>query len=201
MGWLVSLAILILLLLLPLGISAFYDSNVLLLFVYLGSLRIKVFPFQHREKKKKAKKSQSQKNTKPAEKTQQAEPSSSITDFFPLVKTVFDFLRDFKARLRVNRLELKMILAGGDPSDLAVNYGRTWIAVGNLMPLLEQFLVIKKRNIDIACDFNAEKTLVLARVDLSITILRLLTLAIYYGIRILREYMNITNQRKGGAKI
>lgn len=60
-----------------------------------------------------------------------------------MVKVALNFLGDFRRKLRVNRLELKLILAGGDPCDLAVNYGRAWTAVGNLMPQLERLFVIK----------------------------------------------------------
>ena len=99
----------------------------------------------------------------------------------------------------MNRLELKLILAGGDPCDLAVNYGRAWAAVGNLMPQLERLFVIKKRDVEVECDFTASETLVIARLDLTITLGRLLGLAIVYGIRALREFLKLQKKRKGGA--
>ena len=45
------------------------------------------------------------------------------------------------------------------------------------------------------------KTLVTARVDISITLGRLMSLLVCYGIRALRQYMKITDKRKGGAAI
>ena len=99
----------------------------------------------------------------------------------------------------MNRWELKLILAGGDPCDLAVNYGRAWAAVGNLMPQLERLFVIKKRDVEVECDFTASKILVIARLDLTITLGRLLGLAIVYGIRALREFLKLQKKRKGGA--
>ena len=91
-------------------------------------------------------------------------------------------------------------MAGGDPADLAVNYGKTWAAVGGLMPQLERIFVIKKRNIAVQCDFTAEKTLIYARLDVTITLGRLLALVVRYGIRALRQFIDIKNKRKGGAK-
>ena len=95
---------------------------------------------------------------------------------------------------------MKLTLAGGDPCDLAVNYGRAWAALGNLLPLLEQVLVIKKRDLVVACDFTADKTFIYAHVDLTITLGRILSLGVLYGIRVLREFIKIMNKRKGGAK-
>ena len=91
------------------------------------------------------------------------------------------------------------MLAGDDPCDLAVNYGRAWAALGNLIPVLERFLVIKKRDMQVRCDFTADKTLIYARADLTITVGRLLAVVLRHGIRILSEFLKITKLRKGGA--
>ena len=83
--------------------------------------------------------------------------------------------------------------------DLAIAYGGAWAAVGNLIPLLEQCFVIKKRDIDVGCDFTADETLVTARLDITISVGRILTLAAVYGYRALREYLKSLNNKKGGA--
>ena len=127
------------------------------------------------------------------------EEGGSWKDFLSLVPIVLDFLGDFRRKLRVNRLEMRLILAGGDPCDLAVNYGRAWIALGNLMPQLERVLVIKKRDVEVECDFMASQTLVTARVDLTITLGRFLTATCKFAFRALKEYLNIMKKRKGGA--
>ena len=98
-------------------------------------------------------------------------------------------------------MELKLILAGDDPCDLAVNYGKAWAALGNLMPQLERVFIIKKRDLEVECDFTADQTLVFARLDLTITLGRLLHLIVVYGIRLLRQYLSIVKTRKGGAKL
>ena len=96
---------------------------------------------------------------------------------------------------------MKLIMAADDPCDLAVNYGKAWAAVGNLMPQLERLFVIKKRNVEVECDFTADKTLIFAKLDLTITLGRLLALAMVHGIRILRQFLTIMKTRKGGAKL
>ncbi len=200
MGWLIALAVIVLLAVMPLGVSARYDSGGPEVTLIAGFLRIGLIPGKKKKKpkKEKEKKPEEPKPDKPANAKQSS--GGSITDFFPLVQTALDFLGDFfTKKLRVNRLELKLIMAGDDPCDLATNYGRVWAAVGNLVPQLERFFVIKKRDLKVECDFTAEKTLIFARLELTITLGRLLGLVTVYGIRLLRQFLNIQKSRKGGA--
>ena len=122
-----------------------------------------------------------------------------MTDFIPLVRVILDLLIDFKRKIQVRLLELKVTLAGGDPCDLAVNYGRAWAALGNLEPQLDRFFIIKKKDMQVQCDFEADTTLIVARLDLTITVGRLLRLVCCYGFRGIREYLKIMKSRKGGA--
>ncbi len=214
MGWLITLGILILLAVLPLGVSVFYDSEGPLVKVIAGPLRIRVFPLPKKEKKEKKKKEptpQQQQKTKeegdfpkppkppkPAPKPKEKK-GGSLTDFLPFVKLGLNFLGDFRRKLRLDNLELKLILASSDPCDLAVNYGKTWAAAANLLAAMERWFVIKKRNVEVECDFTASETLVTARLDISITLGRLLSLIAVYGVRTVREFMNFKKKRKGGA--
>ena len=109
---------------------------------------------------------------------------------------MLDFLAAFGRKIRVNHLEMKLILAGGDPCDLAVNYGKAWTALGNLLPLLERCFVIRKRDLQVECDFVSESTTIFARLDITITLRRLLGLVVVYGIRALKEYLKISQKRK-----
>ena len=127
------------------------------------------------------------------------EKGGSWTDFLSLIPVVLDFLNDFRRKLRVNRLEMKLILAADDPCDLAINYGRAWAALGNLWPMLERVFVIQKRDVEVECDFTASKTLVTARMDLTITLGRMLAAVCKFALRALKEYLNIMKKRKGGA--
>lgn len=277
MGWVIALGILLLLAILPLGVSAKYDGGGLSAKVLAGPIGIRLYPRAKKRPDKKAGKESSIKAGKPSEadrragnprpgdgsqgdnsdalpehceyfadtlpehcgyfadtlpehcrdigetsdppKTTGSAPSSTVrrpvkppeketkklekggklTDFIPLVKVGLQLLGDFRRKLRVNRLEVKLILAGDDPCDLAVNYGRIWAAVGNLMPKLESWLVIKKRDIDVQCDFTAGETLVIARLELTITLGRLISLGVVYGFRGLKEFLKMNKKRKGGA--
>ncbi|MBO4938389.1 MAG: DUF2953 domain-containing protein [Oscillospiraceae bacterium] len=221
MGWYITLGIIILLAILPLGVSVKYDADGPLVKLIAGPIRVTLFPRpKKKQKKEKLQKPRSEKpkKEKPAKQKPQkqsakhavggtagkdAKPDKkkggSITDFLPLVKTVLDFLGDFRRKLRVNVLELKLIMAADDPCDLAINYGRAWTAVGNLMPQLERVFVIKKRDIQVECDFTERETKVIARLDLTITLGRLLAAVFAFAFRALVQFVKIMNKRKGGA--
>lgn len=218
MGWLIGLGILGILAVLPLGVSIRYNDQGPLVAVVAGPVKFTVFPLPKKQKKDQKKKNKEkqpenkaeakQEETlpqppqppKPAQKEKpKQEKGGSLLDFLPLVKLVFRFLGDFRRKLRVEELRLKLILAGGDPCDLAVNYGRAWAAVSNLIPRLESWFVIKKRDIEVECDFVSSETLVIAHLELTITLGRLIGLVVVYGIRALKEYLNIQKKRKGGA--
>ena len=202
MGWLIAVGILVLLTITPVGVYAAYNSEGIFLGIIAGPARITILPKKEKKAKQKDPKLPKEKavksaNTAPAGEKKQ-EKGGSITDLLPLLQIVFDFLGEFRRKLRVDRLELKLILAGGDPCNLAINYGKAWAAVGNLMPQLERFFVIKKRDVNVECDFVGSQTLIIARLELTITIGRILSMAVRYGIRALREYLKIINKRKGG---
>ena len=212
MGWMITLLVVFLLAILPLGINVCYNSDGALVKIVAGPLKFKVFPLPKKEKKEKKAPENKQKAAEAAEELpkppqppkkkkekKDGEKGGSLLDFLPLVRLVLDFLGAFRRKLRLNLLELKLILAADDPCDLAVNYGRAWAAVGNLMPQLERLFVIRKRNVEVECDFTASQTLVIAHLEITITLGRLIGLVVIYGIRAVAEFLKIRKKRKGGA--
>ena len=210
MGIWIAGAFLLALAVLPLGVRIRYNDAGFVLKVIAGPLKITVIPGRKKPKKQKVKqkkqkavqtaesaRSEERPPQPPKAQPEQKERGGSLTRFLPLVKLGLKFLGDFRRKLRLDNLYLRLILAGDDPCDLAVNYGRIWAAVGNLMPQLERLFVIKKRDIQVECDFTATELCVVAHLDITITLGRLLVLALYYGIRILFEFLSI--KRKGGG--
>ena len=211
MGIWIAAAIVLILAVLPLGVCIRYNDAGFLLKVIAGPLKITVFPRKRKQKKQKKKPDQVKKGQQiessaseeepprpPEAQPEQKEKGGSLTRFLPLIKLGLRFLGDFRRKLRLDNLYLRLILAGDDPCDLAVNYGRIWAAVGNLMPQLERLFVIKKRDIQVECDFAASETCVVAHLDITITLGRLLALALVYGVRVLIEFLSM--KRKGGGE-
>lgn len=205
MGWLIFLAILIGLGCVPLGVRLRYDEDGPLAAVLLGRLPIVLYPvpgwlkkLTSREKKdgeKKPKKEKPKKEKPPKDTVGEAPQGGSWKKFLPLVRLGLHFLGDFRRKLRVNRLVLRLTLAGDDPCDLAVNYGRAWAAVGNLLAALERAFVIQKRDVEVQCDFLAEETKVVFAMDLTITLGRILGLLVKYGIRAVAILLKMKNQK------
>lgn len=197
MGWLIVLAVVCVLAVLPIGFRAIYRESQPGVWLLIGPVKLRVYPGRPKKEKNK-------KKVKPAKTKQSAakqEKGGSYRDFFPVVKTILTFLEHFRRKIRVNDLQLKVILAGGDPCDLAVNYGKAWAALGNLMPQLERFFVIKKRNLEVECDFTSDTTLIYAKADVTITLARALHLLGRYGIRVLKDLLELKKLRKGGAEL
>ena len=205
MGWLIFLAILIGLGCLPLGVRLRYDEDGPLAAVLLGRLPIVLYPLPgwlkkltSREKKdgeKKPKKEKPKKEKPPKDTVGEGPQGGSWKKFLPLVQLGLHFLGDFRRKLRVNRLVLRLTLAGDDPCDLAVNYGRAWAAVGNLLAALERAFVIQKRDVEVQCDFLGEETKVVFAMDLTITLGRVLGLLVKYGIRAVTILLKMKNQK------
>lgn len=204
MGWLIALAIVMGIGWIPLGAQVRYDEDGLLVRVIASFLRFTVFPMpgKKKPKEKKPKASPKKASVQPKQSQPAAEKKGGkLSDFLPLVQVALDLLNDFRRKLRVDDLRLKLILAGDDPCDVAIGYGRAWEAVGNLMPLLERVFVIGKRDVEVECDFEATQTRVIFHMDITVTIGRMLSLAAVYGIRLLIEFIKLQKKRKGGAPV
>ncbi len=209
MGWIITLGILVLLAILPLGASVRYNSEGLSLKVIAGPVRIPILPAKKKDpqsvkpkkekKKKTADKTKSKSATSKPKTEKPKEKGGPITDFLPLVKTALDLLNGLRKKLRIKHLKLKLILAGDDPCDLAVNYGKANAAMGNLLPLLERCFVIKDKQVEVECDFEASQTLIIAGADITITLGWLLGIPVFYGVRAVKQFFQIKNKRKGGA--
>ncbi len=205
MGWGITAAILLLLALLPVGVRLLYNEEGFSLFLLAGALPVKLIPSDKKKEKKgdtsQKKQKKSGNTTGNAQNPQKKKSGGSVTDFLPMLETVMDMLGAFRRKLRVRVLKLRLILGGADPADLAQNYGKAWAVLGNLMPQLERFLVIRKRDLEVECDFTADGTTVYARMDLTITVGRALSWGVGYGVRLLLQFFKIMNKRKGGANL
>ena len=225
MGWWIALGIFVGILILPLGVSVFYDAVGVRLRIIAGFIRFTILPKKKKEKKPKKEKPPKKKKEKPVkeetpqepqkteknEKKEKADPKKkkpkedppggSLLDFIPLVKIALKCVGDlFTKTLHIDKLYLKLTMAGGDPCDLATNYGKAWEAMGILWPRIDDVMTIKKRDIQIQCDFEGSETLVNARVDLTITLARVFGLLFGYGAKLLWGYLKIMKNRKKAAE-
>lgn len=196
MGWLIVPVIVLLLAVMPVGFRLIYSVQGPMAWMLLGPIRFRLMKGGKKQKDAAENKTAAVGN----QNTGRGKAGGSLRDFLPIAERVLKLLNHLRRKLRVNMLELKLLLAGDDPSDLAVNYGRTWAGIGTLVPFLEHYFIIKKREIDVSCDFSSDKTMLYFRMDISITIGRFICLAATHGIGLLRDFFKVINKRKGGAK-
>ena len=201
MGWLIAAGVLVIICLLPLSIRIGYDADGASIYVYIGPVRVVAFPKQKSVQKGKKEKQKSNRSSSAEKKgtARNNEKGGKLTDFLPLLEVVLELLSELRRRLVIKDLEFKLVLTGEDPCDLSINYGRAWSAIGNIFPLIERYFILKKRNIDVSCDYISDESYVFVRVVLSITIGRLLLITIFHGSHALKQYIKIINKRKGGA--
>ena len=83
MGWLIALAVLILLAILPLGASVLYDEDGPRVRIVAGPLKLQVFPLKKKPKKNKPKAEKPKKDKK----TKEAAPEGEKPEPFPKPKT------------------------------------------------------------------------------------------------------------------
>ena len=220
MLWLIIPGILILFCLLPLGIGAVYGKQGPKVYLLLWKVKIPLYPRKPKKEKtpvKPIRQKNKQETLLPKGKTppeaakqepspakdktpsQDAQQEADAPGDFGKLKTllhlIVPFLGDLRRKIRITRLQGYLLLAGGDPCDLAVNYGRAWAALGNLQALLNRAFVIKKQDLQVGCDFAGDNTLFYGRADITITLGRLLSLVLRYGWKLLKS----TKMKKGGG--
>lgn len=204
MGWLIALGILILLGSVPLGVFARYDSGGPLVRIVVGVLRFTVIPLPKKKKKvpkeKKEPSPAEEKKMPPKSAEEPEKKGGSLRDFYPLIQVGERFLNQFRRKLWVDDLVMKLTLGGDDPCDLALNYGRAWAALGNLVPVLERFFHVRRRNFEVQCDFTSEETLIEAQAKLTMPLRQLVELGIVYGYLFIKELLFLKKKRKGGSE-
>lgn len=204
-GWLIVLAVILLLVSIPfwpVGLVAVYRNNGLELAVRLGFLKFKLDPEGSTLRdlivpvlEKEAEVFASTIKAKASH-----DKGGKLSDLVPLLKALWRLLGDLRRKVRVKRLEMNLTLAGGDPCTLALSYGKAWAAAGSIINILEGFLVVKKRNIQINPDFLGDTTRVYLKVYANMTIGRLLGLLMHFGLPLREEYNKFLNSNEGGTE-
>jgi hypothetical protein len=77
-----------------------------------------------------------------------------------------------------------------------MQYGGAWAAVGAIFPILEEGFVLKKREIDVNCDFSGGMTTLDAKLDISIGLGRLILCLVRYSLNTLEKAENKHIERR-----
>ena len=185
----------------PVGVWLRYQDETLTLKAKIGFLKLQLLPKDEKQPKK-AKKTKKPKKEKPQNKKLEAKSGKKqpllpkgVGTIFDLLRLLGDTLGNLRRKIRIEELRLHLIFGGDDPADAAMSYGRGWAIIGAMNPYLERLFVIKKRDIQPFLDYNTDKMKIDAQLTLTITIWRVLALALRAGV----GFLKIMNARKKGG--
>lgn len=204
-GWLIAagvlLTVLALLPFLPVRLDIIYDEDGLSYKLFLGLLKIRPEWLESEEGLKPRLKRDAKVVTQKAKKAATQKDGGDLSQFWPFLEALGKFLNDLRKKVRIKKLDLTLVMGGEDPCNLALSYGKAWAAVGNIMPVLERFFVIKKRNVQVQCDFLAATTKLYLRLRATMSLHRVIRWLVQYGVDAYREYEILTNTEEGGAEL
>jgi hypothetical protein len=200
---LVLVALLVLLCLMPVGVRVVYSDAGAAVRLLAGPVSVCLFPKAPKKPNgKKAKKKKTDKTKKrDKEEPRDKQPlGGKLPLFRQLLSLGLEALGCLRRKLVLKNLVLYLTVGGQgeDPAGSAVSYGRAWAAVGTLIPVLENTFQIRKRDIRVGIDFTSPETVIYADGSILLRVGDILWIAIFYGIRGLRLFLN--HKKKGGKQ-
>ncbi len=212
------LVLLLLVLLLPARVRVMLRQEKFFLWVGLGPFRLRLLPWK-KKKSKKQKKSEKPEETKPQNREpppspppqaerpgEAARPAPQIRKestpvsggmekldipyIMDLIHLGLSAMGQFRRALRVDRFLLDCAIATGDAAKTAMAYGAAAAGVGMFLPLLEENLRVRKKDIQVICDFEGTESQIFLEVQVSALVFQLLII----GIKVLRGFLRLQKQ-------
>lgn len=142
----------------------------------IGRITFRVYP-PLEKKEKRVKKEPKQKPASPKKEGEEKGGLEQLRQYLPLLAKAGGRLA---SRIRIDRLNASLILAGEeDPAAAAVFYGGANAVLGMLLALLEQNFQVKDRRVHTEVDFQRKETSVELEASVSLRIGQLAGLAVY----------------------
>ncbi len=214
------LVLLLLVLLLPARVRVMLRQEKFFLWVGLGPFRLRLLPWKEKKPKKQKKsekpeEAKPQNREPPPSPPPQAErpgeaarPAPQIRKekestpvFGGMEKLDIPYIMDlihlglsamgqFRRVLRVDRFLLDCAIATGDAAKTAMAYGAAAAGAGMFLPLLEENLWVRKKDIQVICDFEGTESQIFLEVQVSALVFQLLII----GIKVLRGFLRLRKQ-------
>lgn len=198
--------------LIPVQIRAAYDQGDISAFVRYGPLKIALYPRPKKEgeeskKLKKEKKPKKKKESAASAETAGGDEAPAPEEpekkkkklkinkdqiFYSLEKLPPILGRALKRtgkRIRIVPLKVHLLVAGTDPADTALLYGRLEAALAAGLPTLHQLVRIKEQDIQLFLDFQEEQMDCIADVGLTIRPWDVLVIALCAGAGALKWFI------------
>ena len=214
------LVLLLLILLLPARVRVMLRQEKFFLWVGLGPFRLRLLPWKEKKPKKQKKsekpeEAKPQKRESPPSPQPQAERPGEAAGPAPQIRKekestpvsggmekldipyIMDLIHlglsamgQFRRALRVDRFLLDCAIATGDAAKTAMAYGAAAAGVGMFLPLLEESLRVREKDIQITCDFEGTESQIFLEVQVSALVFQLLII----GIKVLRGFLRLRKQ-------
>lgn len=153
-------------------VRASYDQGDAELWVRFGPLRFQLYPVKPRGEKKKREPKPPEEPEKPPEKEKGKKRSLSPEQIFYTLETLPPILGRALGRLgrgiRIEPLRIHLLIAGEDPADTALLYGRAQAALAAWMPAVRRRVRIRGEDIRLFLDFQRTRPDCAAEVGISI---------------------------------
>jgi len=140
----VVLAVLILIALLRIGVTAEYNADGFFLTAHAGLLSIRLFPGDQKPKVKKR-----------VRKAPKIKMPGKLKPFLDMIAAAKISLERMRRKLLIKELTIHFTAAGDDPAMTAIMYGAANAVFSSLTPLLENSFRIRKRDLVTFADFLA----------------------------------------------
>lgn len=162
----------------------------------LGRFHFALYPMKPKKEKPKKEK---QRKFKPKPKAAPPKPGPKVNTWALLremLPVATEAAGHFKNKVRIDRLNMDLTVAAGDPATAAVAYGAANAFIGMMIPVLENNFKMKGRNLRTRVDFNRTSPAVELATAFSLTIGQGVALSSYFCVRALKAYMSRNNAQK-----
>ncbi len=196
----ITLAVLVALALLPLGVRCRYDGEALVQLL-IGPLRLQLVPAREKPEKQrkpaaKAREKKENKQKKPEKPEQSKSFREKLEGILPFVQLAISLFGGVWRKLYLSKLQIHITLAGQDPAKVAMDNGRAWAVIGATQPLLCSSFRFRKADIQVTPDFVGSVPKVYAELILRMHMGDLIVLGIQYGWKALKLLFRRKKQEK-----
>jgi len=192
----ILLLALVIVLRIPVHVRASYDQGEMAAWVRFGPVKIQVFPPKPAKKEAASDEGTPDKARKKAKKEPKKKKPKAKINFDQILYSVEELppillraLRRVGRRVVVEPLKVHLLVAGLDPADTALLFGKLEAALAASLPSLHQTVRIREPDIRLFLDFSAERMDCIADVGVSIRPWDLLSVGIRAGGSLLKWFL------------
>lgn len=195
-GWVITAAVLSLLLFMKVGVWLHWESGTAVLKLRIGLLRFNLST--DNKKPAKIKQSTDKKDVAKAEKPAGKAPMlkkwlrALVYHWREVLHFVARILRSPKLEL----LRLHVAVGGMDPEICAMRYGKICAGLSAAMPVVQSLFAIKKQDMDVSCCFEKKNTELLAETELTVRVYEVLCLLFGGLVLLIRLYRHTKTLEK-----